>query len=182
MIEMDKRQLRKHIKSQVALLSDEQKLKESNNVFSHIEKTSIFKQSRNIMIFASLKDEIPTHHIIERWAKNKNIFLPRVSGDDIEVIKYTAGTLKQGSFNILEPTGNDIVNPKIIDLIILPGVAFDKKGNRCGRGKGFYDRFLSNTEAATIAVCFDCQLVESLPVEPHDIPAQNIVTNSYKTI
>ena len=114
--------------------------------------------------------------------KNKNIFLPRVSGDDIEVIKYTPGTLKQGSFNILEPTGNDIVNPKIIDLIILPGVAFDKKGNRCGRGKGFYDRFLSNTEAATIAVCFDCQLVESLPVEPHDIPAQNIVTNSYKTI
>ena len=179
---MDKKQLRKSIKAQVKSLSPENKLQQANEVFSYIEHTPLFKRSANIMIFSSLPDELPTHHVIERWASIKNVFLPRVNGDDIDVIKYEPGTLKQGSFNILEPTGDDVVNPRVLDLIIVPGVAFDRNGNRCGRGKGYYDRFLSQTKATTIAVCFDCQLVDSLPVEPHDIPAQYVVTNSFKTL
>ena len=179
---MDKRQLRKSIKALVAQFSPEDKLREANKVFGHIEKTSAFAQSHNVMIFSSLPDELPTSHIIERWAKNKNVYLPRVSGDDIEVIKYEPGSLKKGSFNILEPTGTPLSDLSILDLIIVPGVAFDRKGNRCGRGKGYYDRFLSQTRATTIAVCFHCQLVESLPTEPHDIPAQYIVTSKFHTI
>ena len=134
------------------------------------------------MLFSSLPDEIPTHHIIERWATVKNVFLPRVNGDEIEIIKYEPGALKQGSYNILEPSSGKIEDAGILDLIIVPGVAFDRRGNRCGRGKGFYDRFLAKTTATTIAVCLDCQLVDNLPVEPHDIPAQHVVTVSYKTI
>lgn len=179
---MDKKRLRKHIKTQVAMLTPEQKQLEADNVFSHIEHSKLFKHSTNIMFFSSLPDEIPTHHVIERWAEMKNVFLPRVSGDDIELIKFEPGTLKKGSFNILEPTGEDIVDPQILDLIIVPGVAFDRQGNRCGRGKGYYDRFLSQTNAVTVAVCFDCQLVNNLPVEKHDIPAQYIVTNSFRTL
>ena len=179
---MDKKRLRKLIKAQVAMLTPEQRELEASNVFNHIEKSDIFKHSSNIMFFSSLPDEIPTHHFIELWAKTKNVYLPRVNGDDIELINYQPGTLRKGSFNILEPTGDDIVDPHILDLIIVPGVAFDHQGNRCGRGKGFYDRFLSLATATTIAVCFDCQLVDSLPVEPHDIPAQYIVTNTFKTL
>lgn len=179
---MDKKQLRKHIKAQVAQLSPQHKLLEANEVFGHIENTKLFQQSHNVMLFSSLPDELPTHHIIERWAAMKNVFLPRVKGDDIEAIKYEPGMLKQGSFKILEPTGTTVVSPLVLDLIIVPGVAFDRNGNRCGRGKGYYDRFLSHTKATTIAVCFDCQLVDTLPVEPHDIPAKHIVTHSFKTI
>ena len=90
--------------------------------------------------------------------------------------------MEQGSFNIMEPTGDSIDDPAILDLIIVPGVAFDRHGNRCGRGKGFYDRFLAKTQATTIAVCFDCQLVDELPVEPHDVPAHYVVSPSYKSI
>lgn len=179
---MDKKCLRKHIKSQVAMLTAEQRELEASNVFNHIEQSEIFKHSNNIMFFSSLPDEIPTHRFIERWAKTKSVYLPRVNGDDIELIKYKSGTLKKGSFNIMEPTGDDIVDPSILDLIIVPGVAFDRQGNRCGRGKGYYDRFLSLTTATTVAVCFDCQLVNDLPVEPHDIPARYLVTNSFKTL
>ena len=175
---MDKKELRKNIKALVRQLSDEQKQHESQVVFGNIEKLDIFKNSNNVMLFSSLPDELPTHQVIERWAKTKNVYLPRVSGDDIEVIKYEPGTLKQGSFNILEPTSGDVVDPAILDLIIVPGVAFDLAGNRCGRGKGYYGRFLARTSATTIAVCFDCQLVTDalIPTEPHDIPAQHIVT------
>lgn len=179
---MDKKQLRKSIKAQVALMSDKQKLQQSTNVFLYIEKSEVFTNSKRVMIFASLPDEIPTLHIIENWAKYKEVYLPRVNGDEIEVVKYTPREIKTGSFNIMEPTSNETLPPDKLDLIIVPGVAFDRKGNRCGRGKGFYDRFLAQTHATTIAVCFDCQLVDNLPTEPHDIPAKYIVTNSFKTL
>lgn len=179
---MDKKQLRKAVKAQVALLSKEQRAAESRVVFHRIENSAIFKQSSNVMLFASLPDELPTHRVIERWARAKNVFLPRVKGDNLEIIKFEPGSLQQGSFDILEPVGDDIVDPSVLDLVIVPGVAFDRQGNRLGRGKGFYDRFLARTHAVTIAVCFDCQLVDYIPTEPHDLPAQHLVTKSFTTL
>ncbi|MBR5117923.1 MAG: 5-formyltetrahydrofolate cyclo-ligase [Muribaculaceae bacterium] len=179
---MNKKELRRSIKKLVAQMSVEEKMNEARCVFNHIENSDIFQNSMNIMLFASLPDEIPTHDIIERWSEDKNIYLPRVNGDDLDIIKYQPGMLQKGSYDIMEPEGNDTVEPEVLDMIIVPGVAFDRLGNRLGRGKGFYDRFLAHTNAVTIAVCFDCQLVEHIPTEPHDLPAQFIVTNSFKTL
>lgn len=179
---MDKKQLRKSIKAQVALMNREQKELQSVNVFRYIENSKAFENSKKVMIFASLPDEIPTHEVIKRWSQLKELYLPRVNGDDIDVVKFSTTDIETGSYNILEPTNNDLLDPEELDLIIVPGVAFDRNGNRCGRGKGFYDRFLAKTHAITIAVCFDCQLVDELPTEPHDIPAMHIVTNSFKTL
>lgn len=179
---MDKKQLRKAIKASVALLSNEEKARQAQTVFSIIEQSPIFANCHKVMLFSSLPDELPTHKVIERWAKSKQVYLPRVVGDDMDAIKYTPGTLQSGSFNILEPTGNQIIPPSKLDLIIVPGVAFDRKGNRCGRGRGYYDKFLARTKAITIAVCFDCQLVDNLPVEPHDIPAKFVVTQSFNNL
>lgn len=179
---MNKKELRKSIRNLVAQMSYEDKINEARCVFSHIENSDIFTNCNNIMLFASLPDEIPTHDIIERWAEQKNIYLPRVNGDDLDIIKYRPGMLHKGSYDIMEPEGNDTINPAILDMIIVPGVAFDKEGNRLGRGKGFYDRFLSKTHAITIAVCFDCQLARHIPTEPHDLPAQFVVTKSFKSL
>ena len=179
---MNKKELRKAIKAKVAQLTPVEKTREANCVFNHIEQSDIFKNSKNIMLFASLPDEIPTHDTIERWADSKNIYLPRVNGDDLDIIKYQPGTLHKGSYDIMEPEGNNTVEPDVLDMIIVPGVAFDRQGNRLGRGKGFYDRFLAQTHAVTIAVCFDCQLVDHIPTEPHDLPAQFIVTKSFKNL
>ena len=163
-------------------MSGEEKMSEARYVFDYIESSDIFKSGKNIMLFASLPDEIPTHAIIERWAQSKNIYLPRVNGDDLDIIKYHPGTLQKGSYDIMEPEGNDTVSPEMLNLIIVPGMAFDRQGNRLGRGKGFYDRFLAQTHAVTIAVCFDCQLVDNIPTEPHDLPAQFVVTKSFKSL
>jgi 5-formyltetrahydrofolate cyclo-ligase len=179
---MNKKELRKAIKAKVAQLTNEEKNLEAISVFNHIEKSNIFKKSKNIMLFSSLPDEIPTQHTIDRWAEQKNIYLPRVNGDDLDIIKYQPGILHKGSYDIMEPEGNKTADPSVLDMIIVPGVAFDRNGNRLGRGKGFYDRFLSQTNATTIAVCFDCQLINDIPTESHDLPAQFVVTKSFKSL
>lgn len=95
------------------------------------------------MLFASLPDEVNTHSFIEKWRNKKHIILPTVSGDDIipvELGKET--TFATGDFNIMEPQNEPYHGS--LDLIVVPGVAFDSDGNRIGRGKGYYDRFLSH--------------------------------------
>jgi 5-formyltetrahydrofolate cyclo-ligase len=77
--------------------------------------------------------------------------------------------MQQGEFNIMEPTGLD-VDTDVLQLIIVPGVAFDKAGNRLGRGKGYYDRYLAceGFRAYTIGVCYACQLCDALPCGEYD--------------
>lgn len=85
--------------------------------------------------------------------------------------------LKPGKFGIPEPV--EPVRAGALNLILVPGIAFDRTGNRLGRGGGFYDRLLAEYPGATaIGLCFDFQLVDSLPVEPHDRPVNWIVTES----
>ena len=86
-----------------------------------------------------------------------------------------------GSYNIIEPIGTPIPASEI-DLIIVPGVAFDKSGNRLGRGKGFYDRLLHNLSAIKIGVGYDFQLIEKINTEPHDIAMDAIITPSNSII
>ena len=164
------------------MMSDDAKAHEAASVFKKIEQLELFARSNNIMLFSSLKDELPTHDVIKKWAATKNIYLPRVNGENLEVVKFEPNDMAVGSYNILEPTSSDLFPPEKLDLIIVPGVAFDPAGNRLGRGKGFYDRFLTQCTAPTIAVCFDCQLVEDLPTQPHDVKIMNVVTCSFSTL
>lgn len=147
-------------------------------LFSKVEMLPEYEHSRNIMIYHSLSDEFPTHHTITRMARDKNIFLPRVCGEDLEILPYDAQhPLETGAYGIQEPTGDTAaVTPEQIDLIIVPGVAFDTQGNRLGRGKGYYDRILSHTTATLVGVCYDFQLLDLLPTEIHDVKMQYIVT------
>ena len=97
-------------------------------------------------------------------------------GNDIIPVEYGKDTdFAVGDFNILEPqnepyTGN-------FDLIVVHGVAFDRQGNRLGRGKGYYDRFLcQHLKVKRIGICFDFQLVDSIPTEPFDIRMDEVIT------
>ena len=76
------------------------------------------------------------------------------------------------------PESHIIMTPDMFDLVIVPGVAFDIKGARIGKGKGYYDRFLQVTSAFRLALAFDCQLIENVPTELHDIPMNAILSES----
>ncbi|MBP5649552.1 MAG: 5-formyltetrahydrofolate cyclo-ligase [Bacteroidales bacterium] len=111
-----------------------------------------------------------TQDFIEKWRQHKRIILPTVVGDDIIPVELTPDTdFAVGDFNILEP--QNVAYTGGYDLIIVPGVAFDRQGNRMGRGRGYYDRFLcQHRDVKKIGICFDFQLVDSVPVEENDIP------------
>lgn len=158
---------------------DAVKVVDAQMVFSTIEKMPVWQRVQHILCYWSLPDELPTHETVQRWLDaGKNIYLPRVKGDDLEIVPYHgAHSLDDNNkFHIGEPVGN-AVDASCLELIIVPAVALDGKRNRLGRGKGFYDRLLSTTSCPTIGVACDFQLVDEVPVEPHDHPLDCVVTS-----
>ena len=174
----EKELIRERIKKKKQQLTDKEKEIEAANVFEKIEALPEFINAHNIMIYWSMPDELPTHNFIIRWSKKKTMLLPVVKGDDMLIKPFsTKEELKQGSLGIWEPdVQKEYLNS--IDLVIVPGVAFDRDKSRLGRGKGYYDRYFINKRIVKIGVCFDFQLLESIPVDSFDIKMDKVVTNS----
>lgn len=145
---------------------------------SKVEDLDRFREAKVVLLYWSMEDEVQTHDFVEKWYKSKTILLPCVDGDDLRLRQYTgADCMREGEqFGIGEPTGDEYTDLESVDAIIVPGVAFDKEGHRMGRGRGFYDRLLKSTpNAYKIGVCFNFQMVESVPVEPHDVMMDRVV-------
>lgn len=175
---MKKEEIRSRIKAQKALLSDTERRYAAASVFELLEKTAAFMMADKILMYHSLPDELSTLEFIEKWHDRKHFFLPRVNGVNLEVLPYNRSKLQYGAFHIEEPTGDDIENIDNIELVIVPAVAYDRSGNRVGRGKGYYDRLLAKTKATKIGVGYDFQLVDEIDADPHDIEMDIIITQS----
>ena len=174
-----KTELRKEIADLKKQISPEQKLQEARAVFSKVETLPEFKSAENILLYWSTSDELPTHEIIEKWSKRKQIILPTVVGDKLILKSYMPGqSMKKGALGIWEPDTADNFTGDI-DLMIIPGIAFDSDKNRLGRGKAFYDRFLANKRLIKIGVGFDLQLLPHIPSEKSDIKMDKVITASH---
>lgn len=176
---MTKKELRKQIKDLKAITPVALRQVEADIVFNTIKAMPVWQQAQHVLCYWSLPDELPTHESVNQWlADGKNIYLPRVVGDDLEIVPYHGPQSldDNNKFHIGEPVG-DAVDPSCLELIIVPAVALDAKRNRLGRGKGFYDRLLSTTICPTIGVVCDFQFVDEVPVEPHDRPLDCVVTS-----
>lgn len=181
---MDKKQLRKQIRERKKEFSLSEKIELSRPVFEKIEKEELFKEAKVVLLYYSMDDEVYTHDFVEKHYKTKTILLPCVDGDDLILRQYLGiESMKAGEqFGILEPVGKEFNDLEKIDLMIIPGVAFDKEKNRLGRGRGFYDRLLKTVNATKIGVCFDFQIVEQVPTEDFDVKMDVVIstTNIYK--
>ncbi len=178
---MEKNEIRRKINNMRRMLDDMERRSAADEVFSRLEQTAAFLMADRILMYHSLPDELHTHSFLGKWGKRKRFFLPRVNGVNLEILPYDESRLELGSFHIEEPTGSETVDPSEIELVVVPAVAYDKKGNRLGRGKGFYDRLLKSTKATKIGVGYEFQLVDDLPTEPHDV-AMAIVSTQKSTI
>lgn len=175
---MKKEDIRRAMRARKALLSAAEKIDAARRVFDRLEQSAAFQLADHILMYHSLPDELSTHEFIDRWAGRKHFFLPRVNGLNLEILPYDKSRLATGAFLIEEPEGSDTVNVNEIELIVVPAVAYDKKGNRVGRGKGYYDRLLSESKATKIGVGYDFQLVDDIDAEPHDIAVDVVITES----
>ena len=160
------------------MLSEIERLSAAEQVFSQLEKTAAFLLSDNILMYHALPDELETRNFLSKWKDRKRFFLPRVNGVNLEILPYDESRLELGAFHIEEPTGTNTVDPSELELIVVPAVAFDRKGNRLGRGKGFYDRLLATTKAAKVGVGYEFQLFDEIPAEEHDVPMDMVITQT----
>ena len=153
---------------------------ESSAFISLLKDNSHFIHAHTLLLYSALPDEVPTQVLIDELvAQDKTVLLPRVVNDtDMELRRYSGpADLQQGAFGILEPTGELFTNYDTIDVAIIPGMAFDAKGHRLGRGKGYYDRFLTKLSPKTykIGLCFSWQIVDYVPTDEHDIPMDEVI-------
>lgn len=172
----NKNEIRYKLKGLRLLMPEAERKSAAAEVFDRLEKTAAFLLADRIMMYHSLPDELSTHDFLKKWSGKKRFYLPRVNGVNLEVLPYEESRLELGSFHIEEPTGNEVADPKDIEMVVVPAVAFDRKGKRLGRGKGFYDRFLSQTKATKVGVGYEFQLLDEIPSEPHDVPMDMIIT------
>lgn len=181
-----KKSIRKEISALKKEIPLEKKIERSAPILDKLESYPDFIKAQNILFYWSMNDEVHTHITVQRLAAHKNIFLPVVDGDDLLIKKFNGvETLVAGeSFAIPEPSVDaEETSIENIDLVVVPGVAFDRQGGRMGRGKGFYDRMFSKVTKkeqtpVKIGVCFDFQLIDSVPKEPHDELMNTIITES----
>ncbi|MDE5791116.1 MAG: 5-formyltetrahydrofolate cyclo-ligase [Muribaculaceae bacterium] len=173
---MEKSEIRRKIKAMRSMLLEAEKMSAADEVFEQLEKTAAFLLADRILMYHSLPDELSTHRFLDKWHRRKNFYLPRVNGVNLEILPYDESRLELGAFHIEEPTGNNTVPAEEIELVIVPAVAYDRSGNRLGRGKGFYDRLLASTKATKVGVGYEFQIVDEIPVEPHDVKMDMVIT------
>jgi 5-formyltetrahydrofolate cyclo-ligase len=166
---MNKQLIRKEIYKLKQSLPDETAAYLSRKICCRLVQTEEFQKAHCIALYYSIKGEVQTVEPIEEWCKKKKIVLPAVSGENMSFYLYTGKEhLIPGTLNIPEPVSPEMIPAENIDLFVVPGIAFDRECNRMGRGKGYYDRFLAETDKPAIGLCFGFQLKERIPTEEHD--------------
>ncbi|MBP5527252.1 MAG: 5-formyltetrahydrofolate cyclo-ligase [Bacteroidales bacterium] len=174
---MEKAEVRKQIRELKRAVPPAEKLRRSELIMRQVEAQPEFQHSHVALLYWSMADEVQTHSFVERWYKQKTLLLPCVDGDDLRLRQYTGPECMVAGeqFGIGEPSGPEWTDLQAVDFIMVPGVAFDHNGNRMGRGRGFYDRLLKSTpNAVKIGVAYNFQMLDTIPVEPHDV-SMNLV-------
>lgn len=175
---MTKAELRQAIRQSKRQFTQEELGELSLAVIALLESNEHFQKAKTILAYHSLPDEVFTHDFIKKHSKTKTILLPKVIGDgEMEIRRYRGESdLRQGAYGIMEPCGELFTDYDQIDLAIIPGMAFDREGNRLGRGKGYYDRFLARVRNIyKVGICFPFQLIEEVPTEGNDIPMDEVM-------
>lgn len=176
---MDKRDLRRMVRNMKRQFTYEQLDKMSESIIGELLAMPKVKDAHTILMYFSLDDEVDTHHAIDLLAgTGKRVLLPVVvSATDMELRLYTGkNDLQGGFFNIMEPVGELFTDYGEIDVAVVPGMSFDLQGNRLGRGKGYYDRFLPKIpQAFKIGVCFPFQKFPAIPTDDLDIKMDLVI-------
>ena len=178
----DTRRLIRELKRAVPMA---ERLSRSEAIMHRVESLPEFKTAEVVLLYWSMADEVQTHSFVDRWHRDKVVLLPCVDGDMLRLRQYTGPEcmVSGEQFGIGEPrkTENGEWNAASVECIVVPGVAFDRNGNRMGRGRGFYDRLLkSATKAVKVGVCYDFQLVDEVPTEPHDVRMDIVIAENHE--
>ena len=173
------------MREQLPTLTVKDKAVAAQSIRKRLSELPVWISAQSVLLFAPRQDEPDVWPLAELGLQAcKQIALPRFVAEsasyEAALITDPAKDVQPGKFGILEPSPLcSVADPKRLDLVLVPGLAFDWHGHRLGRGKGFYDRLLTTVSGKTCGVAFDVQLISALPVEPHDVRLNCILTPSH---
>ncbi len=181
---MKREVLRHHILVKRCNLSSEKIREKSEKIREFFFNFPLVERANLILFYLSLPYEVQTEHLIRDVLRmGKRVAVPLVKKEKREIVPCELNNydeeLEDGPWGILQPkAGCKHVDIKEIDLVVVPGVAFDEKGHRLGFGAGFYDRFLKlfSSTTKTVSLSFEIQMVKEVPCLPHDVPVDYIIT------
>jgi 5-formyltetrahydrofolate cyclo-ligase len=181
-----KKRLRARILNRLSSIGREERAKKSLAIKKKIFALPEFKRARRIMFYIPKDNEVDTGSMIKQSIQlGKEVIVPAILPDRKELascrLKDYQQELTRGPYGVYQPevTEEALVNPEEIDLFIIPGLVFDAKGNRLGRGRGYYDRFLARLpqHIPRIGVAFRFQMVDDLPCDEYDQPVDRLVSD-----
>jgi len=149
----------------------------SQQIHKKLRKNKLFREAKKIGAYYPIGSEVLTQDIMQEiLSAGKELFLPKVVGDEIEFRKITDfSCLESGSFDIMEPNDDCPVDNNL-DLILVPTVGISKEGIRLGYGQGFFDKFLAQNLVETISLVYEKQVIKKIPSQDHDIPMNWILS------
>lgn len=175
---MEKKEIRKQYKMLRNKMSEMEVKEKSDRICQNIILSNLFQQVERIMAYAPLGNEVDIRPVMEEgWRQQKRIAFPKVFGDTMRYFEVSSfSQLEEGTFHVMEPVETNPVDWKNA-LVLVPGVAFDRQGNRMGYGKGYYDRFFEEKSGCVKAgVAYELQVVDQLPTKENDLPMEYLVT------
>ncbi|ARE89198.1 5-formyltetrahydrofolate cyclo-ligase [Clostridium formicaceticum] len=180
-----KKIMRKELLTKRDGLTEEEVLHKSASAFQQLKASSVYNNANNVMVYLAFRNEVSTEEMIkDLFSRGKRVFIPLTVPETKQLIISELLDMEKdleiGNFGVLEPKEEAIrpVDPKVLDLVIVPGVGFDKQGYRVGYGGGYYDRFLPRLSPGTptVALAFEVQLIEKAPTDEYDFPVEYVIT------
>ncbi len=160
----------------------------SGLIFERLVQLPQYQSARTVLCYVSFRSEVSTHTFIARmWADRKRVVVPYCLARHLELFCFSSfSDLAPGTLGILEPRPelreqNDRrAKVQELDLVVIPGLAFDRQGGRLGYGKGYFDRLLlgARPDALLAAVAFECQLFDAVPMQPYDVRVDMVITQT----
>ncbi|HMB14890.1 MAG TPA: 5-formyltetrahydrofolate cyclo-ligase [Pelovirga sp.] len=179
---MDKKAIRAHMLGRRSALLLEQVEQLSRLAQQRLLATELFSSVQSMALYSPIHNEIATSEIFAAACRQgKLVYYPRVAGEALHFVEINSpGQLIPGSFGVLEPAAELNSSQQVPDLILVPGVAFDRFGHRLGYGRGFYDRYLSrfSDQVVRVGFSYSFQLCDALPVDAHDQSLDVLVTDT----
>jgi 5-formyltetrahydrofolate cyclo-ligase len=179
-IRLTKEAIRTKILYMLQMCKDDVRFVKSGKIAQKLFRTSVFKQAKTVMFYKAIKGEVDTEQMIKAALKLGKIVVVPVCFPNRELLPcvlHQDARLVRGPYGIWEPVDKKPVNPRDVDLVVVPGVGFTKKGKRLGRGKGYYDRFLKKLPSCTptIGLAFDFQILPDLPTSKFDVNVKKVI-------
>lgn len=175
-----KDKLRRRILHLLKIQKEEVRCRKSRQIKEALFRSLLFKKAKTVMFYVSFGGEVYTQEMIEEAGSvGKTVAVPVCSGNRMmrPCVFPPGGKLKKGLYGTYEPARKKFIGLKDIDLMIVPGLAFDKFGHRLGRGKGYYDNFLKKLPASTasLGLAYDFQVLSCVPSEEHDAALTKVI-------